>query len=64
VMLGCDLESGIAITAAAHVAGLVDYVDLDSPLLLAQDPFPGVRYDKGRMILPDVPGLGVAGAPS
>jgi L-alanine-DL-glutamate epimerase-like enolase superfamily enzyme len=64
VMLGCDLESGIAITAAAHIAGLVDYADLDSPLLLVEDPFPGVRYEKGQMTLPDLPGLGVAGAPS
>jgi L-alanine-DL-glutamate epimerase-like enolase superfamily enzyme len=64
VMLGCHLETGIAITAAAHLAGLVDYADLDSPLLLAEDPFPGVRYNKGQMVLPDVPGLGVVGAPS
>jgi L-alanine-DL-glutamate epimerase-like enolase superfamily enzyme len=64
VMLGCDLESGIAATAGAHVAPLVDYVDLDGPLLLANDPFPGVAYEKGRLLVPDTPGLGVAGAPS
>ncbi|HWC15326.1 MAG TPA: dipeptide epimerase [Actinomycetota bacterium] len=63
VMLGCDLESGIAATAGAHLAGLVDHADLDGPLLLANDPFPGVRYDNGRLILPDVPGLGVEGTP-
>jgi L-alanine-DL-glutamate epimerase-like enolase superfamily enzyme len=63
VMLGCDLDAGIAATAGAHIAGLVDYADLDGPLLLAEDPFPGVRYDKGRMILPDVGGLGVEGTP-
>ncbi len=64
VMLGCDLDSGVAATAGAHVAGLVDYVDLDGPLLLAEDPFPGVTYDKGVMTLPDVPGLGVRGTPA
>ena len=64
VMLGCDLDSGIAATAGAHVAGLVDFVDLDGPLLLANDPFPGVTYDKGTMTLPDVPGLGVTGTPA
>lgn len=64
VMIGCDLDTGIAVTAGAHVAGLVDFADLDGPTLLAEDPFPGLAYDKGRMILPDVPGLGVTGTPS
>jgi L-Ala-D/L-Glu epimerase len=63
VMLGCDLESGIAATAGAHVAGLVDHADLDGPLLLKEDPFPGVAYRQGEMGLPDAPGLGVQGAP-
>lgn len=63
VMLGCDLESGIAATAQASVAALVDYADLDGPLLLETDPRPGVRYDKGVMTLPPGPGLGVSGAP-
>ncbi len=63
VMLGCDLESGIAATAEANVAALADYADLDGPLLLRSDPWPGVSYDKGIMTLPPGPGLGVAGAP-
>ena len=63
VMLGCDLDTGIAATAGAHVAALVDFADLDGPLLLAEDLFPGVRYEKGEMTLPDLPGLGVAGTP-
>jgi L-alanine-DL-glutamate epimerase-like enolase superfamily enzyme len=64
VMIGCDLDTGIAVTAGAHIAGLVDFADLDGPTLLAEDPFPGLAYDKGRMILPDVPGLGVTGTPT
>lgn len=64
VMLGCNLESGVAATAGAHLAGLVDHADLDGPLLLADDPFPGVSYRRGEMILPDAPGLGVEGGPS
>jgi L-alanine-DL-glutamate epimerase-like enolase superfamily enzyme len=63
VMIGCDLDSGIAITAGAHAASLVDYVDLDGPLLLEKDPFPGVSYDRGRLVLPPGPGLGVTGTP-
>lgn len=60
VMLGCDLTSGIAATAEASVASLVDHVDVDGPLLLAGDPYPGVAYDKGHMTLPPGPGLGTA----
>jgi L-alanine-DL-glutamate epimerase-like enolase superfamily enzyme len=37
----------------------MDFADLDGPLLLAEDPFPGVTYDKGRMGLPTGPGLGI-----
>ena len=59
VMLGCDLESGVAATAQASVAALVDLADLDGPLLLSADPFPGVTYANGVMTLPDGPGLGV-----
>jgi L-Ala-D/L-Glu epimerase len=61
IMLGCDLESGIAATAAAHLAPLVDHADLDGPLLLAEDPFPGVTYERGIMSVPDQPGLGIEG---
>lgn len=64
VMLGCDLESGISATAQASVAALVDHADIDGPLLLAGDPFPGVRYDKGMMTLPAGPGLGIEGWPN
>ena len=64
VMIGCDLESGVATTAGAHVAPLAGLVDLDGPLLLAEDPFPGVSYDRGELIVPDTPGLGVRGTPA
>lgn len=63
VMIGCDLESGIAATAGASVASLCDFVDMDGPLLLAGDPYPGVRYDGAHLVLPGGPGLGVEGAP-
>lgn len=59
VMIGCDLESGIAATAEASVASLADYADLDGPLLLKSDPHPGVIYERGQMTLPPGPGLGV-----
>jgi len=59
VMLGCMLETSIAITAAAHLSPLVEYADLDGNYLIADDPFEGVTIDEGRLILPDFPGLGV-----
>jgi L-Ala-D/L-Glu epimerase / N-acetyl-D-glutamate racemase len=63
-MLGCDLESGVGATAQASLAALFDHVDIDGPMALAEDPFPGVRYDKGRLVLPDGAGLGVRRRPT
>lgn len=63
VMIGCDLESGIAATAGAHLASLFDFVDMDGPLLLANDPYPGVRYRRGTLELPPGPGLGIKRTP-
>ena len=59
IMLGCMIESSIAITAAAHISPLVDTADLDGNLLLDHDPFVGCRVEGGKLILPDGPGLGV-----
>ena len=64
VMLGCDLESGVAATAQAHVAALVDHADIDGPLLLREDPFPGVTYSEGLFERPTAPGLGLRREPS
>jgi len=61
IMLGCMIESSIAITAAAHLSPFVDYADLDGNLLLAEDPFEGVKVEKGKLILNDKPGLGISG---
>jgi L-alanine-DL-glutamate epimerase-like enolase superfamily enzyme len=59
VMLGCMIESSVAVTAAAHLAPLAQYVDLDGPTLIQNDPARGVRYETGRLILPNGPGLGL-----
>ncbi len=65
VFLGCMVESSLGIAAAAHLAPLADYVDLDGHLLLADDPFRGLRFEDGRVLPdPEAPGLGVsAGRP-
>jgi len=59
IMLGCMVESAILATAAAHLSPLADWADLDGPFLTAADPFAGVTYDGGKLILPEAPGLGV-----
>jgi L-alanine-DL-glutamate epimerase-like enolase superfamily enzyme len=59
VMLGCMIESGLGIAAAAQVAGLCDHVDLDGNLLLAHDPWPGVEFADGIQVPANEPGLGV-----
>jgi L-alanine-DL-glutamate epimerase-like enolase superfamily enzyme len=59
VMLGCMVSSSCACTAAAHLAPLADYVDLDGSLLIANDPFRGMTVRDGRLIMPDRPGLGL-----
>lgn len=59
VMLGCMVETSLGISAAAQISGLVDFVDLDGAMLLADDPFQGPVYENGRIILPERPGLGV-----
>ncbi len=59
VMLGCMISSSCSCTAAAQISPLVDYADLDGPLLIANDPYVGMTYEKGKIILPKGPGLGL-----
>src|ERR1022692_197334 len=58
-MLGCMISSSVSVTAAAHLSPLVDFCDLDGNLLISNDPFHGVRVEKGKLILPKGPGLGL-----
>jgi L-alanine-DL-glutamate epimerase-like enolase superfamily enzyme len=62
VMLGCMVSSSCSCTAAAHLTPLVDYADLDGNLLVSNDPYVGLKMDKGKLILPDGPGLGLRAA--
>jgi L-alanine-DL-glutamate epimerase-like enolase superfamily enzyme len=58
VLLGCMIESSLAIAAAAHLAPLVDFADLDAPLLVRDDPFHGVEIRDGRVLPTARPGIG------
>jgi L-Ala-D/L-Glu epimerase len=62
LMLGCMVESGLGIAAGAHIASLMDHIDLDGNLLLAEDPWPGVAFADGVQLPADRPGLGVSAA--
>lgn len=59
VMIGCMIESGVGITAAAHLTPLVDYVDLDAGLLVVDEIYEGMRLENGIIRLPSSPGLGI-----
>ncbi|HIP72138.1 MAG TPA: dipeptide epimerase [Anaerolineae bacterium] len=60
LMLGCMVGTSLGVTAMAHLTGLADWIDLDAPLLIANDPFTGVLYDESyRLHLPQRVGIGV-----
>ena len=59
IMLSCMVESSVGVTAAAHLAPLCDYADLDGPLLIKNDPYRGVTYEGAKMFLPSGAGIGV-----
>ncbi len=54
-MLGCMIESSILITAAAHLASLTHFLDLDGNVLITNDPYAGVRNIGGRLTFDGVP---------
>jgi L-alanine-DL-glutamate epimerase-like enolase superfamily enzyme len=60
VMLGCMIESELGIGQALQVAPLVDWVDLDGHLLIADGPFRGLGFADGRVVLSEAAGIGVA----
>lgn len=60
VMCGCMIETSLGITAAAHLAPLLDAADLDGAALLADDPYVGATITEGVIQVPDAPGLGVS----
>ena len=59
VMVGCMIETSVAISAAAQLSPLIDYADLDGNVLITNDPFDGVRSLDGKIVLSDIPGVGV-----
>ncbi|MDD3369114.1 MAG: dipeptide epimerase [Lachnospiraceae bacterium] len=66
-MVGCMLESKIAVSAAAHLAAakhVVTAVDLDGPSLCKEDPYEsGPLYEESRIRMTDAYGIGITGVP-
>jgi L-alanine-DL-glutamate epimerase-like enolase superfamily enzyme len=59
VMVGCMNESTIGSAAIAHLLPFIDYVDMDGPLLLAEDVATGLGYQQGKISYGNGPGLGI-----
>jgi len=55
-MIGCMIETSILISAAAHLAELTDFLDVDGNLLITNDPYLGVTAEKGLLSFAAAPG--------
>jgi L-alanine-DL-glutamate epimerase-like enolase superfamily enzyme len=58
-MIGTMNESSLGSAAIAQLAPMADYLDMDGPLLLAEDIAQGITYDYGKITLTEGYGLGV-----
>jgi L-alanine-DL-glutamate epimerase-like enolase superfamily enzyme len=59
ILIGCMSESTCGAAAAAELAGLADWVDLDGPLLISNDPFEGITYQQGCILPNTSNGVGI-----
>jgi L-alanine-DL-glutamate epimerase-like enolase superfamily enzyme len=58
VLMGCMSEGSCGAMAAAQFAGWTDWLDLDGPALITNDPFEGVVYKDGMLLPSGLPGTG------
>lgn len=63
VMMGSMNESSIGSAAIANFLPQLDYVDMDGPLLLAEDVAKGIQFNDGSVQLSGYPGLGIRYSP-
>ncbi len=59
LLIGCMSETSCAVSAAAQLSPLVDFADLDGPLLIANDLFKGIKFLDGKITLNELPGIGL-----
>ena len=53
IMVGCMCGSSLAMAPHHVVAQLADYADIDGPLLMKNDRFGGLIYDRGIVSVPE-----------
>ena len=58
-MIGCMTETSCGTTAAAQLSPIVDWADLDGNLLISNDPYKGIGVQDGKIVLPELPGIGI-----
>lgn len=58
INIGCMSESSCGIAAAAQLMGEADWIDLDGPLLIKNNPFTGITFSNGKLEINDLPGTG------
>ncbi|MEO6903747.1 MAG: dipeptide epimerase [Bacteroidia bacterium] len=59
ILIGCMSETSCAISAAAQLSPMADYADLDGALLIKEDVFDGITFNKGKIMLNEKAGIGV-----
>lgn len=59
IMVGCMNETSVGTAAIAQLAPLLDYVDMDGPLLLSEDIADSVTFTYGKINYNNEPGLGI-----
>ncbi len=59
IMVGCMTETSCAISAAAHLTPLAQWADLDGALLISNDIYEGTKIIDGKIVIADLPGIGI-----
>jgi L-alanine-DL-glutamate epimerase-like enolase superfamily enzyme len=59
VLIGCMSETSCGTLAAAALAPLCDWADLDGPFLTGNNPYRDPQFENGRWILTEDAGLGL-----
>jgi len=58
-LMGCMTETSCAVSAAAQLSPIVDWADLDGNLLISNDVFEGMKVVEGKIVLSNLPGIGI-----
>jgi len=59
IVTGCMAESSCAVGAMSHLSSLADWVDLDGPFLMKNDPFEGLKLKEGMLKVNGPSGIGI-----